>query len=61
MSFLFFPAQKNGPANTLEYLVRDVVPRMTKSHRYSIIEIGMVIDNLMGSGFRSSYTRRKFR
>ena len=46
------PHQKNGPANTLEYLVRDVVHRMTKSHRYTLIEIGLVINNLMGNGFR---------
>ena len=46
------PYQKNGPANTLEYLVRDVVHRMTKSHRYTLIEIGLVINNLMGNGFR---------
>ena len=48
----FFHFQKNGPANTLEYLVRDVVHRMTKSHRYTLIEIGLVINNLMGNGFR---------
>ena len=32
--------------------MRDVVHRMTKSHRYSLIEVGLVINNLMGNGFR---------
>ncbi len=45
----------------MEYLVRDVVPRMTKNYRYSLIDIGMVVNQLMGAGYRSSYTRRKFR
>ncbi len=45
----------------MEYLVRDVVPRMPKNYRYSLIDIGLVINQLMGAGYRSSYTRRKFR
>ena len=52
MDDFFCHLQKNGPANTLEYLVRDVVHRMTKSHRFTLIEIGLVINNLMGNGFR---------
>ena len=55
-----FP-QKHGPANTLRYLVRDVVPRMPKGYEYNLIDIGLVINQLMGSGYRSTYTRRKFR
>ena len=53
--------QLKGPANTLEYLVRDVVPRMPKGYKFTLIDIGLVINQLMGSGYRSSYTRRKFR
>ncbi|XP_059081116.1 transient receptor potential cation channel trpm-like isoform X3 [Tigriopus californicus] len=52
---------KKGPANTLEYLVRDVVPKMPKNYQYSLIDIGLVVNQLIGHGFRSSYTRRKFR
>ena len=52
---------KQGPANTLRYLVRDVVARMERDHRYSLVEVGMVINQLMGGGYQSSYTRRKFR
>ena len=56
---IFF--QLKGPANTLEFLVRDVVPRMPKGYKFTLIDIGLVINQLMGSGYRSSYTRRKFR
>ena len=52
---------KKGPANTLEYIVRDVVPTLPKNYNYTLIDIGLVINHLMGSGYRSSYTRRKFR
>jgi hypothetical protein len=41
--------------------VRDVVPRMPKNYWYSLIDIGNVINQLMGGGFKSSYTRRRFR
>ena len=53
--------QRNGPANTLNYIVRDVVPRMPKGYRYTLIDIGLVINQLMGHGYSSSYSRRKFR
>ena len=53
--------QRNGPANTLNYIVRDVVPRMPKGYRYTLIDIGLVINQLMGHGYASSYSRRKFR
>ena len=53
--------QKKGPANTLEYLVRDVVPRMPKGYHFTLMDIGDVVNQLMGSGFRSSYSKRKFR
>ena len=34
---------RNGPANTLNYIVRDVVPRMPKGYRYTLIDIGKTI------------------
>ncbi|CAB4068423.1 TRPM3 [Lepeophtheirus salmonis] len=52
---------KNGPANTLEYLVRDVVPRMSKHYRFTLLDIGNVINQLMGGGYRANYTQRAFR
>ena len=53
--------QKNGPANTLIYLIRDVVPRMPRNYRYTLLDIGNVINQLMGSGYTSNYSLRKFR
>ena len=53
--------QINGPANTLNYIVRDVVPRMPKGYRYTLLDIGLVINQLMGHGYCSNYARRKFR
>lgn len=50
-----------GPANTLRYIVRDVRPNMPHNYSYSLIDIGLVINKLMGGAYRSSYTRRKFR
>ena len=53
--------QKRGPPNTLNYLVRDVVPRMPRGYYCSIFDIGLVINQLMGGGYSSPYTNRKFR
>ena len=52
---------KRGPDNTLGYLVRDVVPRMPRSYRYTLLDIGLVINQLMGHGYSADYTQRKFR
>lgn len=52
---------KQGPANTLRYIVRDVRPHMPRNYAYTLIDIGLVINKLMGGAFRSFYTRRKFR
>ncbi|KAI9554622.1 hypothetical protein GHT06_019895 [Daphnia sinensis] len=52
---------KQGPANTLRYIVRDVRPYMPRNYSYTLIDIGLVINKLMGGAYRSSYTRRKFR
>ncbi len=41
--------------------MRDVVPRMPKGYWYTLIDIGNVINMLMGGGFKSTYTRRRFR
>jgi hypothetical protein len=45
----------------LNYIVRDVVPRMPKGYRYTLLDIGLVINQLMGHGYCSNYARRKFR
>ena len=43
------------------YLVRDVVPRMPRGYRFTLVDIGLVIGQLMGSGYVATYSRRKFR
>ena len=50
-----------GPANTLRYIVRVVRPHMPRNFLFTLIDIGLVINKLMGGAYRSSYTRRKFR
>ncbi|XP_066274984.1 transient receptor potential cation channel subfamily M member 3-like isoform X1 [Branchiostoma lanceolatum] len=52
---------KQGPSNTLHYLVRDVKKNMTSNSRYNLLDIGLVIEKLMGGAYRCAYTRKKFR
>ncbi|XP_059613216.1 transient receptor potential cation channel trpm isoform X3 [Phlebotomus argentipes] len=52
---------KHGPANTLGYILRDVRPHIPKGYMYTLHDIGLVINKLMGGAYRSYYTRRKFR
>ncbi len=52
---------KQGPANTLGYIVRDVRPHMPHNYAYTLVDIGLVMNKLMGGAYRCSYTRRKFR
>ncbi|CAG0883890.1 unnamed protein product [Cyprideis torosa] len=50
-----------GPTNTLRYLVADVRPTLPSNPRYTLMDIGLVIEKLMGGAFRSNYCRRRFR
>ncbi|KAL7047046.1 hypothetical protein ACKWTF_002774 [Chironomus riparius] len=52
---------KHGPGNTLGYILRDVRPHIPKGYIYTLHDIGLVINKLMGGAYRSYYTRRKFR
>jgi transient receptor potential cation channel subfamily M member 3 len=52
---------KYGPANTLRYILRDVRKHLPKGYIYTLHDIGLVINKLMGGAYRSYYTRRKFR
>ncbi|GAB6029581.1 hypothetical protein CHUAL_005324 [Chamberlinius hualienensis] len=51
---------KRGPTNTLGYLLMDVTKRWT-SHRVTLLEIGLVIEKLMGGAYQSRYRSREFR
>ncbi|XP_054000697.1 transient receptor potential cation channel trpm isoform X3 [Hylaeus anthracinus] len=52
---------KEGPSNTLGYILRDVRPNIPRGYMYTLHDIGLVINKLMGGAYRSQYTRRKFR
>ncbi|XP_078251400.1 transient receptor potential cation channel subfamily M member 3 isoform X4 [Rhinoraja longicauda] len=53
---------RHGPSNTLYQLVRDVKKgNLPPDYRISLIDIGLVIENLMGGAYRCNYTRKRFR
>ena len=52
---------KDGPSNTLRYIVRDVHANIPADYSFTLIDIGLVINKLMGIAYRSLYTRREFR
>ncbi|XP_028025210.1 transient receptor potential cation channel trpm isoform X2 [Bombyx mandarina] len=52
---------KSGPSNTLRYILRDVRPHLPKGYVYTLHDIGLVINKLIGGAYRCYYTRRKFR
>ncbi|XP_012260882.2 transient receptor potential cation channel trpm isoform X3 [Athalia rosae] len=52
---------KEGPSNTLGYILRDVRPHIPRGYVYTLHDIGLVINKLMGGAYRAQYTRRKFR
>uniref|UniRef100_UPI00398F13A0 transient receptor potential cation channel subfamily M member 1-like n=1 Tax=Pristiophorus japonicus TaxID=55135 RepID=UPI00398F13A0 len=51
-----------GPPNTLHYLVKDVKKgNLPPDYHISLIDIGLVIEYLMGGAYRCAYTRKSFR
>ncbi|XP_072139062.1 transient receptor potential cation channel subfamily M member 1-like [Mobula birostris] len=51
-----------GPPNTLHYLVRDVKKgNLPPDYHINLIDIGLVIEYLMGGAYRCAYTRKSFR
>ncbi|XP_014480910.1 PREDICTED: transient receptor potential cation channel trpm isoform X1 [Dinoponera quadriceps] len=52
---------KEGPSNTLGYILRDVRPNIPRGYMYTLHDIGLVINKLMGGAYRAQYTRRRFR
>ncbi|KAL1787479.1 transient receptor potential cation channel subfamily M member 6 [Sigmodon hispidus] len=54
---------KQGPTNMfLRHLVQDVKQHtLLSSYRITLIDIGLVIEYLIGGAYRSSYTRKSFR
>ncbi|XP_055889921.1 transient receptor potential cation channel subfamily M member 3-like isoform X5 [Biomphalaria glabrata] len=52
---------RQSPSNTLRYLVRDVKKHVPSNYRYTLPDIGLVLQHLMGGGFRAYYCRKRFR
>ncbi|XP_062874268.1 transient receptor potential cation channel subfamily M member 3 isoform X4 [Trichomycterus rosablanca] len=53
---------RHGPSNTLYHLVRDVKKgNLPPDYRISLIDIGLVMEYLMGGAYRCNYTRKRFR
>ncbi|KAL8568792.1 hypothetical protein ACOMHN_000075 [Nucella lapillus] len=52
---------KLGPSNTLRYIIKDVRKNVSSAYRYTLPDIGLIMQHLMGGAFRSSYCRRNFR
>lgn len=46
---------KHGPANTLGYILRDVRPHIPKGYVYTLHDVGLVINKLMGGAYRCVY------
>lgn len=43
---------KQGPSNTLGYILRDVRPHIPRGYMYTLHDIGLVINKLMGGAYR---------
>ncbi|XP_068596633.1 transient receptor potential cation channel subfamily M member 1-like [Brachionichthys hirsutus] len=53
---------KLGPANTLHVVVRDVKKgNLPPDYQITLIDIGLVLELLMGGAYRCKYTRKSFR
>ncbi|CAK6983317.1 transient receptor potential cation channel subfamily M member 1 [Scomber scombrus] len=53
---------KLGPANTLHFVVRDVKKgNLPPDYQITLIDIGLVLELLMGGAYRCKYTRKSFR
>ncbi|XP_045072686.1 transient receptor potential cation channel subfamily M member 1-like, partial [Coregonus clupeaformis] len=51
-----------GPANTLHVVVRDVKKgNLPPDYQITLIDIGLVMEHLMGGAYRCNYTRKNFR
>ncbi|KAJ8417288.1 hypothetical protein AAFF_G00285150 [Aldrovandia affinis] len=51
-----------GPTNTLHFVVRDVKKgNLPPDYQITLIDIGLVLEFLMGGAYRCNYTRKTFR
>ncbi|KAK9542186.1 hypothetical protein VZT92_000069 [Zoarces viviparus] len=53
---------KLGPTNTLHFVVRDVKKgNLPPDYQITLIDIGLLLELLMGGAYRCNYTRKSFR
>ncbi|CAF4628555.1 unnamed protein product [Rotaria socialis] len=54
---------REGPPNTLHYIAKDIrkIRKTASTGKYTLPDIGLILEKLMGHGYRSNYTRRRFR
>ncbi|XP_033763959.1 transient receptor potential cation channel subfamily M member 1-like [Pecten maximus] len=53
---------KLGPTNTLRHLVQDTKKKnISSSYRYTMLDIGAVVEQLMEGAYRSAYCRKRFK
>ncbi|XP_051551691.1 transient receptor potential cation channel subfamily M member 6-like isoform X1 [Myxocyprinus asiaticus] len=54
--------QKSSPDHFLRHIIEDAKKtRLPMSYKISLIDVGMVIEYLIGGAYRSTYTRKSFR
>lgn len=55
--------QEHGPTNTLRFILQDVVNLgdVRSNKKYNLPNVGLIVEKLMGGGFRSTYCRKEFR
>ncbi|KAF7241525.1 Transient receptor potential cation channel subfamily M member 7 [Varanus komodoensis] len=60
---LFFHIKKQGPTNpALFHLVRDAKQgNLPPGYKLTLIDVGLVVEYLMGGTYRCTYTRKRFR
>ncbi|KAK2171560.1 hypothetical protein NP493_1054g00080 [Ridgeia piscesae] len=53
--------QNQDGASTLRYLIRENKKHIPSGYHYTLFDIGLVMEKLMGGAYRAEYCRKKFR
>lgn len=59
--FEYVHLQKTGSTSTLYMMLREIRKKKESNRKVTLLEVGEVIEKLMGGAYRSRYCRRKFR
>jgi len=52
---------KSGPPNTMQNILDEIQIPLKRKKQITLIDVGLVMEKLMGGTFRSLYTKREFR